>query len=183
MRSDLINCGRAYIAEVLSSDLYTARQELGLSRKDLSKGTGVSIKVIQKYEITPPLKWTTRLSQIADALGIDLAEYGYAPPDMARLSRLSHKIEKSTARVQRKQLKYHYPFEHFGRQLQAARVLHGLTQRQLAKELNICPTTVALWELGFRLLRENRLTAWAEVLGEDLDTWLKLRAAAEKARP
>ena len=180
MRNDLINCGREYIAEVLSSELCLARQDLGLSRKELSKATGVSIKVIQKYEITPPLKWTTRLSQIADALGIDLAEYGYSPPDMARLS---HKIAESTARVQCKRLKYHYPFESFGRQLQAARVLHGLTQRQLAKELSICPTTVALWELGFRLLREKRLTAWAEVLGEDLDTWLKLRAAAEKARP
>ena len=180
MRNDLINCGRAYIAEVLSSDLCTARQELGLSRKDLSKATGVSIKVIQKYEITPPLKWTTRLSQIADALGIDLAEYGYAPPDMARLS---HKIAESTARVQCKRLKYHYPYEGFGRQLQAARIWHGLTQRQLAQELSICPTTVALWELGFRLLREKRLTAWAEVLGEDPETWLKLRAAAEKTRP
>ena len=180
MRNDLINCGREYIAEVLSSDLYTARQELGLSRKELSKATGVSIKVIQKYEITPPLKWTERLSRLADALGIDLAEYGYAPPDMARLS---HEIAESTARVQCKRLKYHYPYEHFGRQLQAARVQHGLTQRQLAQELSICPTTVALWELGFRLLRVSRLTAWAEVLGEDPETWLKLRAAAEKARP
>lgn len=180
MRNDLINCGREYIAEVLSSELCLARQELGLSRKELSKATGVSIKVIQKHEITPPLKWTKNLSQIADALGIDLAEYGYNPPDMAHLS---HKIKESTARVQCKRLKYHYTYEGFGRQLQAARVRHGLTQRQLAKELSICPTTVALWELGFRLLREKRLTAWAEVLGEDPDTWLKLRAAAEKARP
>ena len=180
MRNDLINCGREYIAEVLSSDLYTARQELGLSRKELSKAADVSDRTIRKYETQPVLKWTKLLSRLADALGIDLAEYGYAPPDMARLS---HKIAESTARVQCKRLKYHYPYEGFGRQLQAARVQHGLTQRQLAQELSICPTTVALWELGFRLLRENRLTAWAEVLGEDPVKWLKLRAAAEKARP
>jgi hypothetical protein len=42
---------------------------------------------------------------------------------------------------------------------------------------------VALWELGFRLLREKRLTTWAKVLGEDPEKWLKLRAAAEKVRP
>ena len=179
MRNDLINCGREYIAEVLSSDLYTARQELGLSRKDLSKAADVSDRTIRKYETQPVLKWTKLLSRLADALGIDLAEYGYTPPDMARLS---HKVAESTARVQCKRLKYHYPYESFGRQLQAARVQHGLTQRQLAQELSICPTTVALWELGFRLLRENRLRAWAEVLGEDPEKWLKLRAAAEKAR-
>ena len=180
MRNDLINCGRAYIAEVLSSDLYTARHELGLSRKELSKAADVSYQTIREYEAHSPLRWTKLLSRLADALGIDLAEYGYAPPDMAHLS---HKIAESTARVQSRRLKYHYPYENFGRQLQAARVLHGLTQRQLAKELSICPTTVALWELGFRLLREKRLTVWAEVLGEDPEKWLKLRAAAEKARP
>lgn len=180
MRSDFINCGREYIAEVLSSDLRTARHELGLSRKELSKAADVSDRTIRKYETQPVLKWTKLLARLADALGIDLAEYGYAPPDMAHLQ---HKIKESTARVQCKRLKYHYPYERFGRQLQAARVKHGLTQRQLAKELSICPTTVALWELGFRLLRVPRLTAWAEVLGEDPEKWLKLRAAAEKARP
>jgi len=180
MRNDLINCGREYIAEVLSSELCLARQDLGLSRKALSKAADVSYQTIREYETQAPLRWTKLLNRLADALGIDLAEYGYIPPDMAHLS---HKIKESTARVQCKRLKYHYPYESFGRQLQAARVQHGLTQRQLAKELSICPTTVALWELGFRLLREKRLTAWAEVLGEDPDTWLKLRKAAEKARP
>ena len=180
MRSDFINCGREYIAEALSSELRTARQELGLSRKELSRATGVSVEVIQKYEMTPPLNWTTRLSQLADALGIDLAEYGYAPSDMALLS---HKIELSTARMRCMRLKNHYPFENFGRQMQFARVLHGLTQRQLANKLSICHMTVALWEQGFRLLREKKLIAWAEVLGEDAEKWLKLRAAAEKARP
>lgn len=159
MRNDLINCGREYIAEVLSSDLYTARHELGLSRKELSKAADVSVQTIREYEAHSPLRWTKLLNRLADALGIDLA------------------------RVQCKRLKYHYPYERFGRQLQAARVQHGLTQRQLAKELSICPTTVALWELGFRLLREKRLIPWAEVLGEDPEKWLKLRAAAEKARP
>ena len=72
MRNDLINCGREYIAEVLSSDLYTARHELGLSRKELSKAADVSYETIRKYETQPPFMWTKLLSRLADALGIDV---------------------------------------------------------------------------------------------------------------
>lgn len=56
--------------------------------------------------------------------------------------------------------------------LRARRLMLGMTQREIAERLGCAQTLVSMWEKGRRGLSFNALTAWAEVLGGEVEVWL-----------
>lgn len=65
--------------------------------------------------------------------------------------------------------------------LKTIRESRGLTQRQLAKLINISPSTIALYETGDRNPDPNMLKKLADVLDCSVD-WLLGRVALDESR-
>lgn len=176
MRTDLINCGTDYISEVLRVDIIEARQDLGLTQKELADNAGVPRSTLNKYEAKEaPSRWTPGLAKICDALGIDLAEYGYTPgqadDDYHKGPRRSKRVNKPT-----------YSYHDFGRRMQAVRLNHRLTQEDLGRLIWVASETICVWEIGLRLPSARHLAHWCQVMGEPTEEWALLRLGAKDRR-
>lgn len=171
MRNDLLGTGIEYRAEMLRYAMIEARDQLNLSISDLAEATGVPAGTISTYESHGfPLSITDNLQALADALGVDLEEYGY-----------KKRLRNDHPRSSKKVVVYQYPHHAFGRAMQAVRMAAGYTQATLGKAMEAGDSTIAAWEIGLKIPRPMTLRRWCEVLGEDYEMWAK-QAAAEKKK-
>ena len=164
MRADLIGTGSIYRREILRLDLIKARQELGLTRRGLALAAEVNYNDVYNYEANPPKTWTQALGRIADALGIDLSEYGY----IARSPDNKH-TPRREPRYSVKKLTQQYPYHEFGWRMREARLARQLTQHELACAMDTHNSTLDVWEIGRRLPSRRMLERWYRVLGEPID--------------
>ena len=177
MRSDLIGTGVEYRAEMLRLDLIKIRGELGLMQTEVARAAGIPAGVLTRYEtVEVPLYRTEYLAKLADALGIDLDEYGYAPlPAITSL-----KSYRNRPRLHKQLPTSGYPYLDFGREMQNARLSSGLTQTAMSKELGVSLTTITSWEIGRQLPTVRNLVKWCRILGTDADAWLARREAEKE---
>ena len=170
MRADLIGTGSVYRREILRLDLIKARQELGLTRRALALAADVKYKDVYHYEDNAPRTWTQALGRIADALGIDLGEYGY----IARAPDNKH-TPRREPRYSVKKLSQEYQYHEFGWRMREARLARQLTQHELACAMNTHYSTLDVWEIGKRLPSRRMLERWCRILGEPIDKWIHSR--------
>ena len=177
MLEELVGTGVEYRAEMLRLALIEARGTLNLTQTELARAAGVPRYIVNNYETDAvPLYRTENLTKLADALGIDLDEYGY----MELPQRAAREAYKRRPRVHKKppsSLHRHYKF---GRALQQVRLRQGFTQETAAVEIGISPTSLAEWELGSVIPSVKNLTKWAVFFGVDADAWLKAREEEKK---
>ena len=170
MRADLIGTGSVYRREILRLDLIKARQELGLTRSALALAAEAEYNDVYNYETNPPKTWTQALGRIADALGIDLGEYGY----VARAPDNKH-TPRREPRYSAKKLTQQYPYHKFGWKMREARLARQMTQHELACAMGSHYTTLDAWEIGKWLPSRRMLEQWCRTLGEPIDKWLHSR--------
>lgn len=170
MRADLEGTGSEYRREILRLDLIKARQELKLTPRALALAADVGYDAVYRYEYNVPRSWTQALGQIADALGIDLGEYGY----VARAPDDKHEPRKEP-RYSVKKLTQEYQFHEFGWRMREARLARQLTQFELACEIGTHYSTLDIWEIGKRLPSRRMLERWCKALGEPINKWIHSR--------
>ena len=181
MLEDLVGTGIEYRAEMLRLALIEARGQLDLSQRELAYAAGVPRYIINNYETdAAPLFKTEYLAKLADALGIELEDYGYRDVPKKTAARGSY---KQRPRVHKKPPTVQYKHFKFGRAMQEVRLARGLTQGEAALAIGISPTTIAEWELGSVIPSRKNLTRWCVALGADCDAWQKSREGeAEKEK-
>ena len=171
MRADLEGTGIRHRAEVLRVELVRARGELGLTQVELGRMAGVMPRTICNYENAHmPLFRTDALIKLADALGIDLDDFGYLPP-AKKCSTGSYKrlprVHKTTRR--------RFAHREFGSQMREARLLKVLTQESLSAMMDVAPTTIVDYERGKYIPSAKNLIRWCRALGLDEQAWIEAR--------
>ena len=171
MRADLEGTGIRHRAEVLRVELVRARGELGLTQVELGRMAGVMSRTICNYENAHmPLFRTDALIKLADALGIDLDDFGYLPP----AQRSATGSYKTLPRVHTK-TRRRFAHREFGRQMREARLLKVLTQEALSAMMDVAPTTIVDYERGKYIPSTKNLIRWCRALGLDEQTWIEAR--------
>ena len=159
-------------------ELVRARGELGLTQVELGRLAGVMPRTICNYENAHmPLFRTDALIKLADALGIDLDDFGYLPP--AR--KCSTGSYKSLPRVHKTASRHSFAHHEFGRRMREERLLKVLTQEALSTMMDVAPTTVLDYERGKYLPSAKNLIRWCRALGLDEQSWIEARLK-EKSR-
>lgn len=171
MRADLEGTGIRHRAEVLRVELVRARGELGLTQVELGRMAGVMPRTICNYENAHmPLFRTLSLIKLADALGIDLDDFGYLPPT----HRSATDSYRSLPRVHTK-TKLKFPHREFGSRMREARLLKVLTQEALSAMMDVAPTTIVNYERGKYIPSAKNLIRWCRALGLDEQAWIEAR--------
>ena len=174
MRDDLKGTSLEYRREILRCDLIEARKELGLSQRQLGAEAGVLSTTVRRIEMMGPSPWSKRLLPIADALGIDITEYGYDPREDVPRGRQGPKV------LRRRSYERCW-FVDFGAKMQQARIRRGIRQCDLAKDIPVPVMTLANWERGYHCPSARNLAKWCAALGEPEGRWMTLRDYAKDA--
>ena len=170
MRADLKGRTFAERSEALRLALVDARRELGLTMDKLARMADVSYCIISNYEHKHmPSYCTVSLIKLADALGIDLNEYGYTEEliDAGRSYRRLPRVHRVAKNI--------YAHHDFGATMREQRLSQGLTQETLAGMIDVSPTTIVDWERGSKIPREKNLIAWCKALKTHPQPWLWAR--------
>lgn len=170
MRADLIGTGSEYRREILRLDLVKAREDLCYTRRALALAAEVKYDDVYRYEDEAPRTWTQALGRIADALGIDLGEYGY----VARAPDNKH-TPRREPRYSVKKLSQEYQYHEFGWRMREARLARQMTQHELACAMDTHYSTLDVWEIGKRLPSRRMLERWCRILDEPIDKWIHSR--------
>lgn len=177
MRSDLINTGIEYRREQLRLAMVEARQELGLSQRELAGAAKVSPGVISRFESNGPAPGSKNLRAVVEALGIDLEDFGeeYTTPSQQGVGVRTHSRARSATAIRK--------YLPFGDAMREARIKHGLSQVDVEERMQVSGCTLTVWEGGRKLPRLHNLAKWCAVLGEDFDDWGDRRDEAWFGRP
>jgi transcriptional regulator with XRE-family HTH domain len=137
-----------------ASNLKRLRKDSGLTQPELAEKTGIALRTYAAYEYKTRFPGPDVIDKLAEALGVDLSELftEVTPPETNESE--GEPKKNGLAGV-------------FGRNIKDLRKSRGLTQAQLAEELDMGQATIQVYELGKRFPGPDAIDKIAEFFGVD----------------